>query len=177
MKSTFIKGFLFLLLIISFRHANAQQTKKEVGIGTFTFEQFIMKYKFGNEKRMFRVNASISGNNRNVNNINLDGLEWDAGLNFGIEFPKKVNEKLSWYYGFQAGGLYGAESKSNNYQYSVRGESIFGFYYYFNDVLKLGAEITPGLSYRFSEVDNSESSSFRFNIDRSWAEVYLGFEF
>ena len=67
-----------------------------------------------------------------------------------MEFPKMINEKLNFYYGFELFGRYDKTIDVNSYNYSFQGSGIIGFSYYLADFLKLGIEIDPGIYYSSS---------------------------
>lgn len=143
-------------------------------IATTSFDQFKFRYKFGNENHLFRISTAYLAA---VNVSNSDHSNIGVGVGFGIEFPKKLQEKLSAHYGLEINSKYNYQKRDSNKSYSIGLEGIFGFSYALNEVLYLGAEITPGIYYYHSETNFNSGNSFGFKIDNSVAEIILGFRF
>jgi len=112
-----------------------------------------------------------------VKDNNSNNSDFGAGIGFGIEFPKKLQEKLFFHYGFQLNSNYRYQKHDSNNMYSAGVEGILGFSYALNEVLHLGAEITPGIYYNYSKSDFNSGNSIGFGLDNSMAEIVLGFAF
>src|SRR5579872_3847110 len=54
----------FVIFIVSTLTAQEQQPLKvkEYGIGLSSFNSFSLQYRWGNEKRLYRINANLAGN-------------------------------------------------------------------------------------------------------------------
>lgn len=158
----------------------SQEKKKVLEISTYSFEQFSIRYKFGNEKHLFRISSfTLNASSSNVYHSEDPVGNFNVGLGFGIEFPKQINEKLSLYYGPELrGSFYIDNFTQNTRHYSVSIRGIFGFSYYFNEIISLGAEIDPGFSYNHdNDTDQTLEESFRFDFLNYGAAIVLGFTF
>jgi len=182
MKTGIIKisRIYFLVLIISGISvcAFSQEKKHEIAVGALSMDQYVVRYKFGNEKRMFRINTtSFTFSNSSNSDFETNDTELAFGLGLGIEYPKMVNDKLALLYGFSVSSSFANITDADNQQFSFGGGIILGSAYYFNDVLKLGVEIHPGVYYYNSKINGSTSETIGFGIENGWAEINLGFMF
>ncbi len=181
MKTIFFKfsaTLLSLFFVFGFSLIGFSQEKKhEIGIGTGSLNQFSIRYKFGNENRMFRVTyTNLSVENTKIS-TNTENTSFDMGIGLGVEYPKIINDKLALYYGCGILSSFGKTFKINSQKYKVGFRGILGFAYYFNDVLKLGAEITPGVFYSYSEDGSYTTKEFGVGFHNNYAQLCLGFEF
>jgi hypothetical protein len=169
---------IFLLLSGINENVFSQEKKQEVSIATSTFDNFKLRYKFGNEKRLFRLTAGyLTLGNEQRDAIDYDVNEFRAGLAAGMEFPKQINDKLAFIYGFELGGSYNKTKEIDKIFYSVRGGGILGFSYSFNEVLKLGVELSPRVHYSSNREGDYTVEKFGFGLTSGFAEISLGFEF
>ncbi len=166
--------FVFFTFSLSSYSLLAQEKKKAFEVSTGNFDQFSLRYKFGNEKYRYRISAfSLNANSYKYYEVEDFHNHLNAGLGFGIEFQKQINENLSVYYGPELRGTF-----RNKEYYSVSLLGILGLAYHFNETIRLGAEINPGISY-YDSSDESQSieKSFQFNFSNSGAALVLGFDF
>src|SRR5665648_1277434 len=93
-KLTVLLVLIFILL--NDLYSQEKTTSKEVGLYFSSLNSFGVRYKFGNEKRMFRLTAlSLSAERITSPDQNKAG----AGLNFGVELPFRITDVFSFYYG------------------------------------------------------------------------------
>ncbi len=158
----------------------AQEKKKTLEISTPDFEQFSIRYKFGNEKYRYRI-SSFTLNNKSLKLDSLEAIKYlNFGLGLGVEFHKQLNDKLSFLYGPQLSGSIGntKHESDNSLKYGISLSCILGFAYHFNTAIHLGAEILPGFSYYQNNDENqSFENSFQFNFSNYPAAIVLGFDF
>jgi hypothetical protein len=176
-----IAKVMFVVLILSLEltiKAFSQEKKHEIVVGALSMDQFVVRYKFGNENRMFRINStSFRISNSSNSDFETNDTELAFGLGLGIEYPKKVNDKLALLYGFSVSSSFANITDADNQQYSFGGGVILGSAYYFNDVLKLGVEIHPGIYYNNSKTGGTTTEKIGFGAENGWAEINLGFMF
>jgi len=165
---------LLLFMLFFTLNSFAQEKKKAFEISTSSFDQFKIRYKFGDANHLFRITSTYLSA---VKDNNSDNSDFGAGVGIGIEFPKKLQEKLSIYYGFELNNNYRYQKHDSNNMYSVGAGGILGFSYSLNEVLHLGAEITPGIYYNYSKSDFNSGNSIGFGFDNNMAEIILGFAF
>jgi hypothetical protein len=171
-------------------YSQEKNTLKEVGIYFANLDAFGIRCKYGNEKRMFRLTAlsisigelkypNVSGYNSPQSRTNSG-----AGLNVGIEFPVKIADNFSFYYGAEISGQYQhSKEKSTDYLVVVSNTNRFGagfvmgFSYQLNSNILLSAEIVPGLVYSDLSVDKSTTKSYGFGLDNNSAGITLSYKF
>lgn len=156
----------------------SQERKKEISVATSTFDNFKIRYKFGDESRLFRITTSYLSFQHEKLSIpddyrNKIGVELAAGM----EFPKQLNDKLDFICGFELGGAYNKIIDVENEYYTVRGSGILGLSYSVNKVLKFGFEINPGIYYSMDKDGGSSDDRFGISLNNSFAEINLGFVF
>lgn len=166
--------FLFLFSAISF----SQEKRKEINIGARSFtDNFNVKYKFGNEKRLFRIySALLSFDQSDIIHVDEKDNNYSVALGLGMEFPRKVNEKIELHYGFSVSGDFSLIGDDQGSKYTAGAYAILGASYFFNDYLKMGVELTPGVYYINSKRD-SFSEAFGFLAKSYLAEINIGFVF
>ncbi len=171
-----------ILLLTATSSLYSQEKRKIIEISSSSFiEDFKLRYKFGNEKRLFRINYSFIGaNKKDHDGSNYDTNTFNAGFGVGVEFPKNLNDQLEFYYGTELGASVNTGKATinhtiHNYNFSLKG--VVGFAYHFNKTLRLGGELTPGIFYDHSETDGNSGNSYGFSIQNSLAEIVLGFSF
>jgi hypothetical protein len=173
-----MKPILLFFLTFLFLNVFSQEKKQEVSIATSTFDNFKLRYKFGNEKRLFRVTASYLTFQHEKRNIpDYDSNKLGVELAAGMEFPKHLNDKLDFICGFDLGGAYNKIINVENVNYTVRGSGILGLSYSINEVLKFGVEIDPGIYYSLDKEGDSSKDRFGISLSNSFAEINLGFVF
>lgn len=111
---------------------------KEFGIGLTNFNSFSLQYRWGNEKRLFRISGNIGGTTSNGNSsdksttiqdtINngssstaktTSPINLNCGLSFSILKIKSVSEKLGFVYGGISSFAY-AISQTNTNKNSIQ---------------------------------------------------------
>lgn len=184
MKSKNFKQLFTFILVLLFSIASfttfSQDKRKVLEISTYSFDQFGIRYKFGNENYLFRISSfstSASFGKSSASDTDSKGL--GTGVGIGIEFPKQIKENFTIYYGSELRGSYNQHKytdKTNHYDFSLNG--IFGITYNFNEILRLGAELTPGIYYSYNKLENGNTQKvFRFGIENYGAALVLGFCF
>lgn len=169
-------SFFVLLNFIS----RGQDKIYEVNIGTRNLSSFSLKYKFGNENRLFRVSTThLSYQNDKLNGSEETSGYMNLGLKLGMEFPKwTVKRKVEYYYGFEFGGEFSRQFEQDSNNYTLLANPVLGVSYYFNRVLKLSVELSHGFYYQFSEFNEGNSKKdYGFNLSNGLAEIQLGFRF
>ena len=170
--------FLTLFLCTAFLNPSfSQEKRKEINFGTLSFSDFNVKYKFGNERRLFRIHSALFSYQQTEHTI-VDHTDKDfsAALGLGMEFPRKVNEKIELHYGFSINGDFSNIGDEQGSKYKMGTYAILGASYFFNDFLKMGIELTPGIYYETSKRD-SIPESFGFYARSYLAEINVGFVF
>lgn len=177
-KSFSFNAIVIIVFILSC-HINsfAQKKGKAFEITTSTFDQFKIRYKFGNENHMFRISATyLSATTLNSAN-DPQNVNFGAGVGFGVEFSKKLIEKMSLIYGLEFNSNFFYQKQDSNKSFLVGGYGILGLRYHLNEVVQIGAEINPGIHYHHSKTDFNSGNSLGFGIDNNRAEIVLGFSF
>jgi len=184
MKTKNFKHVFTFILVVLFSIASftafSQEKRKILEISTYSFDQFGIRYKFGNENHLFRISSFSTNFNSGKSSISdTESKSIGVGMGIGIEFPKKIKDDLSVYYGSELRGSYNQHKdneKTNYYGLSLNG--IFGIAYNFNETLRIGAELTPGISYTYNKLEDGYNQKvFRFGIDNYGAAIVLGFCF
>jgi len=190
-----------VLLVLTFILLNSlysqeKNTSKEIGIYFSNLDAFGIRYKFGNEKRMFRLTAlSLSVGNYStkvVNGTNLDLTRAGAGLNVGVQFPVRITDVFSFYYGGELRGSF-SHLKANTSPITSNTMNAFnagiglvlGFSHSFQSNITVSAEIVPGFSYSKTVNDNNGTSGatntkttgFGFALDSNAAGITIGYRF
>lgn len=120
-----IKIAAALFALTAFCKLQAQEISpkiKEVGIGFYNFNSYSLQYRWGTEKRMYRINGAVSGQNKSQkdktsnstsfngqtnesNNVNGNKSPFNFNINLGLSTikMKAINEK----FGFIHGALLG----------------------------------------------------------------------
>lgn len=174
-----LTAFFLIVFAITSSATYSQEKRKILEISTSTFDQFNIRYKFGNEKMLFRLTSydlSLSSNKQSETDNHSNFFKIGAG--FGLEFSKQINEKFALYYGPELRGKFlNANDGSNQQEYSFSLNAILGFKYLINEHLKLGAELSPGFYYCKHKENEVYSDQYAFNILDYTAEIVLGFCF
>ncbi len=166
------------LLIISSSNSYSQEKQKKLEFGAYNTDEFSVRYKFGNENRLFRISLlSLGLSSSKVSNEEDTNTNVNAGIGFGIEFPKQLNEKMTVYYGTELQGQINIKEKKVNQSYQFALNGILGFTYSFNEVIGLGAEITPGISYNYFNQNDVTSNILKFGFTNQGAALVLSFSF
>jgi hypothetical protein len=135
MKMKIIKIVIASTLVVSVLKAQELPAKiKEFGIGLSNFNSFSLQYRWGNEKRIFRVNATIGGTtsfgkgSSNYNAAPVDTtssqsyttatktsspLNFNTSLSFSMLKLKKINDKFGLLFGPVAGIVYSTSSSQS----------------------------------------------------------------
>lgn len=178
-KHVFTFILVALFSIVSFT-TFSQEKRKVIEISAYNFDMFGIRYKFGNEKHLFRISSfSTSGSIGKSSSSDTDNKSLGAGVGFGIEFPKQIKENLAIYYGSELRGTYShfKNTEKSNY-YTVALAGVFGVAYYFNETLRFGAELTPALiSYDYYKKEDITQKILRSGIDNFQAALVIGFCF
>jgi len=176
-KSFSVLFLSVILLVFSHSKSFSQEKTKNLEVATSTFNNFQVRYKFGNEKYRFRISSLFLDVNSNDKiELNEPTKSESVGLGFGIEFPEQINERISLFYGTEIKGTYfNRKNNSKNKRYGVTFSGVFGANYNINSFLYFGAELTPGLSYYQSEDTNGTDSIFRLGFRNAGASIVLGF--
>ena len=177
---------LSVLLVLTFillndLYSQEKNTSKEVGLYFSSLNSFGVRYKFGNEKRMFRLTGlSLSAERTSSPDQNKAG----AGLNFGVEFPLRITDVFSFYSGPELSGSYNHQkiySSSFNFNtsdvYNVGFGVILGFSRSFQSNIIVSVEIVPGFSYNKTVSDNIDTTSFAFGLYSNSAALTIGYRF
>ncbi len=175
-----------ILLVLTFillndLYSQEKTTSKEVGLYFSSLNSFGIRYKFGNEKRMFRLTAlSLSVGRTSSPEQNYAG----AGLNFGVELPFRITDVFSFYYGPELRGSFNRQKNyTSSFDYSTSDVYnagigfILGFSRSFQSNIIVSVEIVPGFSYRKIVSGNVDTTSFGFGLDSNAAGITLGYRF
>lgn len=184
---------LSILLILSITILNGvysqeKNTSKEVGLYFSNLDAFGFRYKFGNEKRMFRITAlALSIGNLKYTestDFNLNVKDAGAALNLGLEFPVKIKDNFSLYYGGELRGSYNHNyyTRNNMSSYDVNYFSagigfILGFSYHLKSNIVLSAEIVPALNYNQNVNSGVSNETVGFGLDSNAAGITLSYRF
>ncbi|MDX8341793.1 hypothetical protein SLH46_21520 [Draconibacterium sp. IB214405] len=174
------KFLLFLTFTMMFFVSTGQDKMYEVNIGTSTLDAFSLRYKFGNENRLFRISTTHLSYQRNdMTDPEERDKFMNVGIMLGMEFPKwTVRRTVEYYYGFEFGGEFSRSFEVDINYYTFRANPILGVSYYFNKVLKLGVEISHGFYYQFHDTPGGIThKNYGLNISNGLAEIQLGFRF
>jgi hypothetical protein len=184
MKSLKRKSVLYITIIgfavLLTTQLVAQEKIRVFEIATPDFGQFNLRYKFGNEDRLFRISAINLLNISYSNKVNLSTTQnnFQSGIGLGVEYPRKLNDKMQFIYG---AGL-SASITSNNAGskingYGISAHSIVGFSYKLNHGLSIGAEIKPGVGYNSVTVNDKKTNTTALSFSNQNAMIMLGFAF
>lgn len=181
-KKCIIGFFLFSFILITTQYSYSQEKKKILEISTTTFNQYRIKYKFGNEKHLFRLStAYINGSSADYSVSDSKNINAGFGVGFGIEYPTYLNEHLILYYGPELRTNFSnSTGDDGRKQYGFGAYGIIGFAWHFNSNIRLGAEVSPGISYDYYNEKNNNNYTtkiIRYGFSNSLAELILGFEF
>jgi hypothetical protein len=193
------------LLILSIIGILSLQTLKSQEAGSFNeiglyftnlkFDNFGFIFKTGSDKLVYRfsglsVNAGNQKTESNVTNSDMVSSFSGFRLNFGIEKPLSINEKLNLYYGAELqGGLSGIKSYGNagntdnrSSNYSAGVGFVLGSTIRISKNLKLSAEIVPNLTYsqtttKPDPVSEHINSRLDFKLNNNSAALILGYRF
>jgi len=179
------------IILLNSLYSQERNTMKEVGIYFSNFDAFGIRYKFGNEKHMFRITAlSLNFGDSKYKNINGTGVNQNEtlggiGLNVGLEFPTELTENFNFYYGGELSGSYsynksqriGNDANKSNYYRAGIG-FVMGFSYRISSNILLSAEIVPCLNYS-ANTNNSSTTSTRigFDLNNNSAGITLSYKF
>src|SRR5665648_600299 len=174
-KLTVLLVLIFILL--NDLYSQEKTSSKEVGLYFSSLNSFGVRYKFGNEKRMFRLTAlSLSAERTTSPDQNKAG----AGLNFGVELPFRITDVFSFYYGpelrssFNHQKIYYTSFDYNSInEYNVGIGMILGFSRSFQSNIIVSVEIVPGFSYNKIVSDNVDTTSFGFGLYSNSAAITL----
>jgi hypothetical protein len=180
--------FVLTFILLTSLYSQEKTKSKEVGLYFSSLDAFGIRYKFGNEKHMFRITALslnvASNKSDNGNGQTQDIKTSGAGINFGIEFPVKITDKFNFYYGGELGASYNhynSEITDNdpNTANSYGGEAgfILGFAYSINPSFSLSAEIVPRFYYSYTKQNDTKTSVFGFGFSNNSAALTLGYRF
>ncbi|HZK94029.1 MAG TPA: hypothetical protein VFC67_07465 [Prolixibacteraceae bacterium] len=178
-KLTVLLVLIFILL--NDLYSQEKTSSKEVGLYFSSLNSFGVRYKFGNEKRMFRLTAlSLSAERTTSPDQNKAG----AGLNFGVELPFRITDVFSFYYGpelrssFNHQKIYYTSFDYNSInEYNVGIGMILGFSRSFQSNIIVSVEIVPGFSYNKIVSDNVDTTSFGFGLYSNSAAITIGYRF
>lgn len=198
-----MRYLILLIAVLSTLTTQAQTEKRrEVGLTFTSFNHFGATYRFGNEKAVWRVNASnLSGNSSTNDNDASDNKvetkNYSGNLSFGREYRININPNLEFRYGSDifAGGS--TSERKNSFNHGLDNETntqtsynagislIAGFNYVFKDKLVVGVEILPSYGYQksenkvkstlYEEEYTTENEEFGFNISTGTAFVSLAY--
>lgn len=193
------------LLILSIIGMLSLQTLKSQEAGSFNeiglyftnlkFDNFGFIFKTGSDKLVYRFSGlSVNAGNQKIESTvtNNEVVNTFSGfrLNFGIEKPLSINEKLNLYYGAELqGGLSGnkthdntgnTDNRSSNYSAGVG--FVLGSNIRISKNLKLSAEIVPGLTYNRTTTKPDPASEhinsrLDFKLNNNSAALILGYRF
>jgi hypothetical protein len=139
---------LTAMFIVSTLTAQEQQPLKvkEYGIGLSSFNSFSLQYRWGNEKRLFRLNATIGGstsfgsgnsnlsqgqdtmfsNSNNLTSKTSTPINFNTGLSFSMLKLKQIADKFGLMYGPIVGLSYSIASSQTT-------QTGTGTSYYYNN--------------------------------------------
>jgi len=135
---------------------------KEFGIGLSSFNSFSLQYRWGNEKRLFRINAVIGGstsfgngtnnfdetrdtsykNSNSTTSKSTSPLNINGTLSFSILRIKQIKDK----FGLFSGPTIGVSYLTSNIKTTETGTINASFLIY--------AEISPNLYYAYNTTSN-----------------------
>jgi len=180
-----MKRVLVVLICLSFSfHMMAQevQRQKEIGITLSSLNSFGITYRVGTEKALWRFNTMyLNGNlTETVNEFSEENIsEFYAGINIGREWRSRIHYQLEFRAGadlsfafntrtfetFIPEGVLRSTQKTRNYIPGIN--AMIGLNYLINDVLVLGAEIMPLLSYRIEKIESIAQGNVEISTDRN----------
>jgi hypothetical protein len=180
--------FVLTFMLLNSLYSQEKTKSKEVGLYFSNLNAFGIRYKFGNEKHMFRLTAlslNVGTNKSDNGNGNTQDIKTSgAGMRFGIEFPVKITENFNFYYGGELGASYShykSEITDNDphTSNSYGGEAgfVLGFAYIINPSISLSAELVPGFNYSYSKLNETKVSAFGFGISNNSAGLTLSYRF
>lgn len=169
-------------------YSQEKNTLKEVGIYFSNLDAFGVRYKFGNEKRMFRLTA-LSLSIGQFKNTNADG-SWQkmtnsgVGLSAGIEFPVYITDNLMFYYGGELSGSYShSKNVTSPYNTNISNANqagigfVLGLSHRISSNILLSAEIVPGLFYSDSKTEGAKTAGIGFGLNSNSAGITLSYRF
>lgn len=184
---------LSVLLVLTFillndLYSQEKITSKEVGLYFSSLNSFGVRYKFGNEKRMFRLTAlSLSvgdGSDNDGTGFITRQKSAGAGLNFGVELPVRITDVFNFYYGPELRGSFNRQnyflSPSSHQiikEYSGGIGLILGFSRSFQSNITASVEIVPGFSYNKKLEGNIETIDYGFGLSSNTAAITIGYRF
>jgi hypothetical protein len=168
------------LFLLASTTLSAQEKIRVFEIATRDMGQFQLRYKFGNEQRLFRISAigfeGVSTTYEVHEKIKQNPSKMSFGV--GLEFPKKLTETMTFHYGFGLDSYNLLRKYDNGYRsFGVNATGILGFNYKLSDGLRLGAEFQPYIGYNEIKSDIQTIKETNLNISSSNALIVLGFAF
>jgi len=208
--STWNKPSLLLLsLILSISLFSQEKVKtkkvklKEAGVVFQSFDNFGLTYRIGNNNSLWRLNSLLVTGGKTRNGSFFDNYlsssqnavsRSSIGLSLaaGREHRKSIGENIQIRYGndllfgydyqkFRSGSSFTTNSQVTNEQYSIGLGFVFGFNYVIKDVLVIGAEIVPAITY-FENSDNRDGletkiSGMNYGLSNNSALVSIVFRY
>lgn len=180
-KRWILSTVIISLFLLASTTLSAQGKIRVFEIATRDMGQFQLRYKFGNEHRLFRISAiGFDGVSTNYevppNNIKQNHSKMSFGV--GLEFPKKLTESMTFHYGFGLDSYNLLRKYDNGYRsIGINATGILGFNYKLTDGLRLGAEFQPYIGYNEIKSDIQTIKGTYLNIANSNALIVLGFAF
>jgi len=179
---------VFTFVLLSSLYSQERNTTKEVGIYFSNLDAFGIRYKFGNEKHMFRITAlsiNFGNSNSNANGTTVENTNSGAGLNIGFELPVNITENFTFYYGGELSGAFGhfkysshdTETSSTSNTTNTGIGFVLGFSHRINANILISAEIVPGLHFYRTENGSNEDSGYGFGLYSNAAGITLSYRF
>lgn len=179
-KRWILSTVIISLFLLASTTLSAQEKIRVFEIATPDLGQFSLRYKFGNEHRLFRISAIGFDRISRTYEIpdNKKESYYTMGIGIGIEFPKELTEKMTFHYGFGAGVNNLFRKYDNNYKsLGINASGILGFNYKITNGLRLGAEIQPHIGYSETKSNSQTIKGTNLTISSSNALIVMGFAF
>jgi len=156
-----------------------KQSVKEVGLVFSGLNNYGLTLRAGSNKVVFRLNTLVnefsSSKNAPQSSTGNDSknTKMSGNLRLGIEFRKKIADKLEIRYGIDGLGgyssstttvknfsVYGDETErtTKNTGFDIGTNFVFGFNYISKSNIVFGAEILPGIVYSTAKTTNSNTT-------------------
>lgn len=179
MKTMILSFFFLFTSMFPFFNTElrAQDKKKTIEVATFNFDNFKVRYKFGNEHKMVRLSTAFINGHSTSASYNVSTGSIGAGVGIGVEFPKNVAEKLNLVYGVEFEGNYSFFQQNKQHSMLAGSNAILGIVYNVNQVLQFAAELHPGITYTYTKDVKTTSKTLGFGFNNNLAEFSVGFNF
>lgn len=160
--------------------------QKEIGLLFYGLNDFGLTYRVGSDDRLWRfqaifVNGHIMDSDRGI--IKTTDSDWGVEVGIGREYRKSMTENLDFRIGWDLSMNYNYSKSSvetevmgisevKEFYYQPEIKMIIGVNYIINEHLIVGAELLPGISYRYGK--RTDVNSEGIEVETDFTKVIVG---